>query len=262
MLQRAFKIADGRVHQDPNDENTRGKLEMAGYPLASILRHSDPRRRSRFTTTRFGIWPKSRAIRMCSFIRRARWPAPAIRCGSWAARRKPVRRLEAAFKILLELKMYPADEIGLGTGAHRALAAQADYEAATGNVARARSQTLPGIAGPDRPGQAGTGKQSGRRDGPVGHLRGMAAVERQAGHVPSWRRRLDARRLDLWRGWEKKLPRQRVCSFGQIALTALLTPDPGQFLTQPCLRQPRCRRTMWTEMESASEDSSAVMPPK
>ena len=42
VLQKAFNIADDRVHQDPNDENTRGKLEMAGYPLASILRHSDP----------------------------------------------------------------------------------------------------------------------------------------------------------------------------------------------------------------------------
>src|SRR5262249_52948780 len=37
---RAFTIADGFVHRDQNDQQSRGKLAMAGIRLASILSHS------------------------------------------------------------------------------------------------------------------------------------------------------------------------------------------------------------------------------
>jgi len=43
VFERAFKSADRLVHQDPNDQVTRGRLALAGLGLANILRHSDAR---------------------------------------------------------------------------------------------------------------------------------------------------------------------------------------------------------------------------
>src|SRR5262249_35161346 len=43
-LERAFRIADDFVHQDPNDQHSRGRLGMAGVDLGDILRHSNARR--------------------------------------------------------------------------------------------------------------------------------------------------------------------------------------------------------------------------
>jgi hypothetical protein len=114
------------------------------------------------------------------------------------------QRLEASFKILLELKMYPAAEIGLGTGAHRALAAQADYEASTANIARAVQlyQELLDRTESSKPGPFSSLEDAMDRSGIYG---GMAAVERRA-QRPDLASALDARRLELWRSWEKKLP--------------------------------------------------------
>jgi len=44
ILERAFGMADSLVHQDPNDQVSRGRLALAGLGLANILRHSDARR--------------------------------------------------------------------------------------------------------------------------------------------------------------------------------------------------------------------------
>jgi len=113
--------------------------------------------------------------------------------------------------------MYPADEIGLGTGAHRALAAQADYEADTGNVPRALQlyqELLDRTAG-SKPGPEISLEDAMDRSG---IYTGMAAVQRRAGHSEP-ASALDERRLELWRRWEKKLPGNAYV-LRQIALTA------------------------------------------
>ncbi len=125
-LERAFKLADDRVHQDTNDENTRGKLEMAGYPLAGILRHSDPGQALAVYDHTLRHLAEIRSNPNVQF-----YQARALAGSSYPLRElgraaEAHRRLDAAFKILLQLKMYPADEIGLGTGAHRALSAEAE----------------------------------------------------------------------------------------------------------------------------------------
>jgi hypothetical protein len=114
------------------------------------------------------------------------------------------QRLEGAFNLLLQLKMYPVAEIGLGTGAHRAVAAQADYEASTGNVARALQlyQELLDRTEASKPGPESSLEDAMDRSG---IYTGMAAVHRQAGH-PDLASALDSRRLELWRHWDSKLP--------------------------------------------------------
>jgi tetratricopeptide (TPR) repeat protein len=204
ILERAFAIVDDRVHQDPHDENTRGKLEMAGYPLASLLRHLDARR---------AIVVYDHTLRHLAEIKsnpNVRFYQARAMIGSSYPLRELRRsgearqRLKAAFKILLDLKMYPAAEIGLGTGAHRALAAQADYEADTGNVPRALElyQELLDRTETSKPGPETSLEDAMDRSGIYG---GMAAVERRA-QRPDLASALDARRLELWRRWEKRLP--------------------------------------------------------
>jgi tetratricopeptide (TPR) repeat protein len=217
VLQRAFHIADVRVHQDPNDENTRGKLEMAGYPLASILRHSDPRSALSVydhTLQHLAEIKSNPNVQFYQARALAGSSYPLVALGRAAEARQ---RLDAAFRILLELKMYPADEIGLGTGAHRALAARADYEAATGDPALAL-QTYQELLDRTAGSKPGPGSDLGDAVDRAGIYTGMAAVERQA-RQGGLANALDARRMDLWRGWQRKLPRNAFVE-RQIAWTA------------------------------------------
>ena len=221
MLKRAFKIADDRVHQDASDENTRGRLEMAGYPLASILRHSDARESLAVydhTLRHLGEIKSNPNIQFYQARAMAGSSYPLRKLGRSAEARQ---RLDAAFQLLLQLKMYPADEIGLGTGAHRALAALADYAADTGNVPRALQlyqELLDRTAG-SKPGPDVSLEDAMDRSGIYA---GMAAVHRQAGHAEP-ASALDERRVELWRYWEKKLPGNSYVA-RQIASTAPLHP--------------------------------------
>jgi serine/threonine protein kinase len=217
VLERAFKIADDRVHQDANDENTRGKVEMAGYPLASILARADARKSLEVydhTLRHLGEIKSNPNVQFYQARAMAGSSYPLRKLGRSAEARQ---RLEAAFQLLSQLKMYPADEIGLGTGAHRALAAQADYEADTGNVPRALrlyQELLDRTAG-SKPGPDVSLEDAMDRSSIYS---GMAAVQRNARHAEP-ASTLDARRLDLWRRWEKKLPGNAYVA-RQIALTA------------------------------------------
>jgi tetratricopeptide (TPR) repeat protein len=217
VLGRAFEIADDRVHQDPHDENTRGKLEMAGYPLANVLRHSDARRALSVYDHTLQHLAEIKSNPNVQFYQARAMVGSSYPLQELGRSAEARQRLEAAFKILLQLKMYPAAEIGLGTGAHRALAAQADYEAASGNVARALQlyQELLDRTEASKPGPENSLEDAMDRSGIYS---GMAAVHRQAGR-PDLASALDVRRLELWRRWEKKLSGNAYV-LRQIALTA------------------------------------------
>ena len=190
---------------------------MAGYPLASILRHSDPQLSLAIydhTLRHLAEIKSNPNVQFYQARTMAGSSSPLVALGRAAEARQ---RLEAAFKLLLTLKMFPADEISLGSGAHRALAAQADYEAATGHPARALQiyqQLLDKTAG-SKP-----GPENSLADATdlAGIYAGMAAVGRRAGHA-DLAVALDARRLDLWRRWDVKLPHN---SFVQRQLVLVL----------------------------------------
>jgi tetratricopeptide (TPR) repeat protein len=177
---------------------------MAGYPLASVLREVDPRQALAVYDHTLGHLAEIKTNPNVQF-----YQARAMAGSSYPLRKlgraaEARQRLDSAFKLLRQLKMYPADEIELGSGAHRALAAQADYEAATGNVARAL-QTYQELL--DRTSGAKPGPENSLEDAmdQSGIYAGMAAVHRQAHHA-DLAAALDGRRLELWRRWEKKLP--------------------------------------------------------
>jgi hypothetical protein len=201
VLERAFEITDARVHQDANDQNSRGRLEMAGYPLANLLRHTDARRSLEVydhTLRHLGEVPSNPNVQL--------YQARALAGSSYSLRimgrsKEARERLDAAFQLLLQSKMYPADRIPLGSGAHRALAALADWNAESGNVVRALAlyqELLDKVQGDPAKILDDALDQSTV-------FTGMAAIERRAGHAAQ-ASALDARRLELWRGWDKKLP--------------------------------------------------------
>jgi hypothetical protein len=114
------------------------------------------------------------------------------------------QRLDAAFQRLRQLKHYPADKIELGSDADEALRALADHEAETGNVPRALQvygELLDRIAAAKPDPEARLEDATDMSN----IYAGMAAVHRRAKQA-DLASALEARRRDLWRHWEQKLP--------------------------------------------------------
>jgi hypothetical protein len=109
------------------------------------------------------------------------------------------RRLDSAMEILGNAGLYPARAVELGSPAYRVLRALAEFEAATGNPARAL-EIYTGMM-PKRP----AGNLADALD--LSKLyRDAAPVLRRAGRAKD-AAAYDARRMDLWREWSKKLPK-------------------------------------------------------
>jgi serine/threonine protein kinase len=204
LLERAFGISDALVHQDPNDHNDRGTLAMAGIPLAETMRHFDARRSlgiydhtlSHLNDIKDDVHLQTYAVRLLVGS-----SYPLRRLGRPAEARQ---RLDAAFRRLRQLKHYPADKIELGSDADEALRALADHEAETGNVPRALQvygELLDRIAAAKPDAEARLEDATDMSN----IYAGMAAVHRRAKQA-DLASALEARRRDLWRHWEQKLP--------------------------------------------------------
>jgi serine/threonine protein kinase len=204
-LERAFTIADGFVHQDPNDQASRNRLAMAGIELAHLLRHSDAPRaltvydhslRHLAEVTNNVILQRSevQALAGSSYPLRALGRPGEVR-----------QRLDASFERLRQLKMYPAEKIKAGSEADDALSALADYQAETGNVVRAIEVYQELI---DRVGAASPKPDTILQD--AVHLSRIyaakAVLHRRAGQA-DLASALEARTLELWRHWERQLPK-------------------------------------------------------
>jgi len=124
-FQLAFETADKFVHQDLQDQASRGRLASAGIKLADILRRSNP---SRALATYDHVLRHSSEIDNPSF---ARYQITALAGSSTALLRlhrvrEARRRLDTAFERLRQMNLYPADKIKLGSEADLTLSAFAD----------------------------------------------------------------------------------------------------------------------------------------
>ena len=136
-LSHAFEVADRAVHQDFQDQSSRGRLAEAGLAWADALRHSDPRRAVAVydhvldhlaeipNNVSFRRYEVSALVRSIDPLRHLDRPAE-IR-----------RRLDTAFERLRQLKAYPAEVVQPGSEPDEALRALADEEASRGAVLRA-----------------------------------------------------------------------------------------------------------------------------
>jgi tetratricopeptide (TPR) repeat protein len=167
----AFRIADDYVHQDPNDQLSRGRLADAGVNLANALRHSDARRA-------LGVYDHTllhlAEVRNNSSFRR--FEVSALVGSSYALRRlgRPAearQRLDAAFERLTQLKLYPSPKVELGSEAEETLRALADFEAGNGAFPRA-IEIYQKLLDQDRGRQARPRDPSCRRLRSVEHLPG------------------------------------------------------------------------------------------
>ncbi|MGO9260650.1 MAG: protein kinase domain-containing protein [Bryobacteraceae bacterium] len=203
-LERSWRLADGFVHQDSNDHTDRGTLAMAGIPLAGTLRGVDEARSlAVYDHTLSHLADIKDDVHLQTYVVRllAGSSYPLRRLGRPAEARQ---RLDDAFQRLRVLNYYPVDKVDPGGEAAEALQALADHEADTGNIPHALRlyQELLDLIAAAKP-EPETNLDDATE---LSNLyAAMAAVERRAGHA-GLAAALNARRLGLWRLWERKLP--------------------------------------------------------
>jgi tRNA A-37 threonylcarbamoyl transferase component Bud32/tetratricopeptide (TPR) repeat protein len=204
ILERAFRMSDSFVHQDPNDQSSRGHLAMAGVGLADLLRHSFP---SRSLAIYDHILRHMAEIKNNSSFRRFEVSAlagssyPLRRLGRGAEARQ---RLDAAFEILRQIKVYPADKVKPGSEPDVALRALADYEADNGDIPAAIGayEKLLGQIEAWQP-----KPETSLADAvDVSRVYAALAVLRRRAQQTGLESAPELRRLELWQHWDHRLP--------------------------------------------------------
>jgi tetratricopeptide (TPR) repeat protein len=205
-LDRAFRIATDIAGRDPNDFNSGERFAGVGILLARELWRTDSAR---------SVDIYDRAIRrMADFknnttARRREIDAltgsvyPLLQLHRYGDARQ---RLDAALLRLNQLKFYPAEQIELGSLADDTLRARAEYEAATGNVAGAigTCERLLALifAGKPQPKPEASLEDAVE----LSNIYRQTAVFYRLGNRPALASGLAARRVELWRHWDTKLP--------------------------------------------------------
>jgi serine/threonine protein kinase/tetratricopeptide (TPR) repeat protein len=201
VLERAFQIADSFVHKDQKDETPRSRLFLAGGSLADILWRSDPQR---------GLDVYDHLLRdmdeVDSKFLRLR-EVDVLAGSSYALRRlgrtaEARQRLDWAFAILRDLKLYPAEKIEPGAEADVALSALADHEAETGNWVRG-IEICRGLLERAREMKPETSLVGAVN---LSEIYGsLAAIYRRGGKA-ELASTVQAKRSELWQHWVGKLP--------------------------------------------------------
>jgi tetratricopeptide (TPR) repeat protein len=206
-LERAFAIYDEFAHKDPTDAHTRGGFDPAGRTLAEILEESNPQRSLSIydhIVRHFGEIRNDPRLRRYQAGAQAASVYPLLRLGRMAEARA---RVNAALAGLHDLKLYPSDRIELGSEAGATVRANADLDAASGNIARAADgyATLlrAVLASSPRP------EQILENAFDLSELYASAArVYRRSGRADQ-ARELEGKRLQLWQHWIATLPSNR-----------------------------------------------------
>jgi len=207
ILDRAFQIVDGFVHQDPRDEAARSYLMAAGYSLANIVWHTDPARALSIYdhVLRHLAEVKTTSLQLGETYLLSKSTYPLRSLGRPDEAR---RRLDRALARLKEFKIYPVDKIEpnslTGEPILDYLPALADQEAATGNIPRGIEvyQELLHLLT-----AGGASPEARLTDAVKVSLiwKSLAELRRRTGEA-DLAASLDQQRLDLWRHWDRRLP--------------------------------------------------------
>jgi tetratricopeptide (TPR) repeat protein len=204
---RAFQMADTLAHQDLRDQNSRGRLEMAGSNMADLLSKSDPRRALQIydhTLRHLAEIPHNSSFRRSEVRLLSRSAYLLQRLGR---RAEAKQRLDGAFARLAQLKLYPVETVKLGSPAAEALRAAAAVEAASGNLTRSVEMYGSLL---DRIQASKPNPETSLGDAvELSSLyEDASGVSRRAGLAST----LEARRRTLWRHWDAKLPHNSFVS--------------------------------------------------
>jgi tetratricopeptide (TPR) repeat protein/tRNA A-37 threonylcarbamoyl transferase component Bud32 len=203
-LEQAIEVAEDLARRDPNEFLSRERLFSASALLAQILRYTDPRRSLELcdhALQRLAEIKNHPGARLHEVEVLAASTYPLQRLGRGAEARQ---RLDAAFDRLRQVGAYPVDKITPGSEADEALSALADFEAGQGNFARAAEiykDLLRKIS-------ASEPKLQTSLPDAVEVSRvytALADLHRRA-HQSEAQSDMEARRLELWRHWDAKLP--------------------------------------------------------
>jgi tetratricopeptide (TPR) repeat protein len=204
VYERAFRVLDEFVHQDPRDSNSRSRAAGAARGLGNVLVLSDPARALDVYDHAIGhlgeIANNARARRDEASILAASSLA-ALRLGRFDEARA---RLDRSFERLAQLKEYPSASIELGSEADDAVRARAEYEAARGTLEAALatySTLLTNIqaASPEPDTDLADATDLSRL------YLSIAALEQRAGHADK-AADFTGRAQAIWRGWAARHP--------------------------------------------------------
>lgn len=217
-LERALQLTEEIAAKDP-EPTVRTRLATVGIRLANILRHSKP---SRANAIYDHLLRRLAEIKDNPKVRRDEvrvLAASTYSLRSLGREGEAQRRLDAAFARLSDLKLYPAQQIELGSEPHDALRALGDYQAATGHVAKAADiyKNLLDLAMASNP-----KPETSLTDAlDLSNIYGAAAAVHRLGRQHALAVDLEARRLALWRHWDNRLPNN---TFVQRQLAAITKP--------------------------------------
>jgi serine/threonine protein kinase/tetratricopeptide (TPR) repeat protein len=202
-LRRAFDLVDAAAHRDPHDADSRSLLSTAGVLLAGLLRHTDAGQA--LEVHEHVLRHLSEIANNVRFQRdevRALAGSASILAGMGRAGDAQVR-LDTAFARLRTLKLFPATRIEIGSEPATALLALAEYQAARDEARAVETceTLLAAVAATDpQP------ENSLREAAAFSHLyASLAEIQRRAGRADR-AAALDARRVQVWREWDRKLP--------------------------------------------------------
>jgi tetratricopeptide (TPR) repeat protein len=204
VFERALALAEDAVRKDPDGATSRTQAARAGIALANILRYQDSRR---------ALAVYDAALRRLGEIRTSlpaqRDRASALANSSYALRSlgrvfEARQRIDAALAILTDTKDYPAEQYFVDSAAFTVLCALADHESAAGDWRRAvqtYEQLLDSV--------------TAAKPSPLNDLNAAPRLSRLYEALARFYRRtgdaaqaesMQARRVELWQNWDRKLP--------------------------------------------------------
>jgi serine/threonine protein kinase len=203
-LQKALDLTEEATRKNPADFASRSRLATAARDLGAILQNSQPQRSldvydlGARQLAEFSRNPQARRSHAL-LLANSSYPLRALHRLPEAK-----QRIDEAFALLAESGDYPADRIKLDSAASDALHAQADYLADAGDVRgaiRTYEQLLQETAesGAEAPADLWTAVNLSRIYRPLAALYSRAGEPGKARQMEDWR-------LQLWNGWNRKLP--------------------------------------------------------
>jgi len=203
-LQQAFDLLEDWARRDANDASVRILFDQAARELGAVLREREPQRA-------LAVYDQAilRLGEVKSNARVLRGQAGLLAGSSYALRRlrRPAEareRIDHALRLLRETKDYPTDRIETDSELEPALRALGDHYAETGQPVRAAEVY-----------QELLDKILASKPDPANDLRHAIKLSRIYESLAELQRRnrhadraaeISTVRLELWRGWERKLP--------------------------------------------------------
>lgn len=204
IYQEAVDLMEAEAARDPRDQNARDRLAICSRELAELLEEQHPQQSLAIFDA--GI---ERVQEVKNNLRARRMEAYALAESSYPLRRlhrlpEARQRIEAAFDLLREIKDYPAQTIRPDSEVVVALRARADYESQAGDRRRAAAiyEQLFDAMMSTKPNPLGDLGDASKVSMMYYYMAGVYSRAGDAGKAGE----MDAKRLQLWRHWDGKLP--------------------------------------------------------